>query len=174
MKEQLERKKISPRYWVVIAACAGIILISVFFLFQSGSIGEKAEITEYSVTTIYNKKECTLGIYNTVTGEYECTQWGISDEIIEIPSFYKDLPDDATNVRYEVTFKVGNKAGKHLDVIGVKVIFCDANNNELCFKLTSVYDIPNSYTKESLVTLYESHTSYFYNIEKVRFEIIID
>ena len=172
MKEQLERKKISPLYWVVIAA--GIMLIVVFFLFQSGLTGEKVVITEYSVTTIYNKKECTLGIYNTVTGEYECTQWGISDEIIEIPSFYKDLPDDAANVRYEVTFKVGNKAGKHLDVIGVKVIFCDANNNELCFKLTSVYDVPNSYVKESWVTLYESDTSYFYNIEKVRFEIIID
>ena len=170
MKEQLERKKIPPIYWVVIAVCVGIILISMFFLFQSG----KATITEYSVTTIYNTKECEYGTYNPDTGEFECRQWGISDEVEKIPDFYKELPEDAVNTRYEVTFKVENKAGKHLDVIGVKVIFCDANNNELCFELTSVYDVPNSYVKESWVTLYESDTSYFYNIEKVRFEIIID
>ena len=91
-----------------------------------------------------------------------------------LPGLYNGLPSEAENIGYIVTFKVENKAGKHLDVIGVKVIFCDANNNELCFKLTSVYDVPNSYVKESWVTLYESDTSYFYNIEKVRFEIIID
>jgi hypothetical protein len=169
-----DKKKISRIYWVVATVCVVIILISIFFLFQFKVIGEKAEITEYSVTTVYNKKECKLGLLNTATGEYECTQWEISDEIIEIPSFYKSLPDDAANVRYEVTFKVENKAGKHLDIIGLKAIFCDANNNELCFKIASVYNIPNSYTKESIVTIYKSESSYFYNIEKVRFEIIVD
>ena len=168
MKEQLERKKIPPIYWVVIAVCVGIILISMFFLFQSG----KATITEYSVTTTYSTQECISEAYNTITGEVTCMQWG--PKYHSLPGLYKGLPSEAENIGYIVTFKVENKADKHLDVIGVKVIFYDANNNELCFKLTSVYDVPNSYVKESWVTLYESDTSYFYNIEKVRFEIIVD
>jgi hypothetical protein len=172
MKEQLERKKIPPLYWVIIAVCAGIILISVFFLFQYGLIGEKVIITEYSFTTTYSTQECISESINVVTGEVTCIMWG--PKYHSLPGLYKGLPSEAENIGYVVTFKVGNKAGKHLDVIGVKVIFCDANNNELCSELTSVYDIPNSYTKESSVTLYESDTSYFYNIEKVRFEIIID
>jgi len=173
MKEQLEeRKKTPPIYWVVIALCVGIILISIFFLFQSGLTGDKVVITEYSVTTTYSTQECISESMNIITGEVTCMMWG--PKYHSLPGLYKSLPSEAENVGYIVTFKVGNKAGKHLDVIGVKVIFCDANNNELCFKLASVYDIPNSYTKESSVTLYESDTSYFYNIEKVRFEIIID
>ena len=101
-------------------------------------------------------------------------QWGVGDEIFTLPGFYSQLSEDAVNVRYEVTFKIVNRAGGILDVIGVKVLFCDENNNELCSKITSVYDIPNSYVTESSVTLYRSETIYFYNIEQVRFEIITD
>ncbi|GAG11847.1 unnamed protein product, partial [marine sediment metagenome] len=76
MREQLERKKTPPIYWVVIAVCVGTILISMFFLFQFGLTGEKAVITEYSVTTTYSTQECISEAIDVVTGEITCMMWG--------------------------------------------------------------------------------------------------
>ena len=172
MNDVSKPKKNIPLYLVILTAA--IVVVALFFILTP-RVGEKAVITDYSVKTVYNIKECMMRVVNSQTGETgECQNWRISDEIETIPGFFKNLPDDAANPRYEVTFKVGNTAGEYLDVIAVKVIFCDQNDNELYSELTSLYDFPNSYVKESSVTISESSTNYFYNIEKVRFEIITD
>jgi len=175
MNDKSKPKKNIPLFLVILTVA--IVVVALFFILVPNllRVGEKAVITDYSVKTVYNIKECVARIYNPQTGETgECQNWMISNEIGTIPGFYKNLPEDAANPRYEVTFKVSNNAGKHLDVIAVKVIFCDQNDNELYSELTSLYDFPNSYVKESSVTISESSTSYFYNIEKVKFEIITD
>jgi len=172
MNQQIKQKKNLSFYVIIILTVITIIVISMIILFQYGAISDKAVITDYSVTTTYSTQECIKEAINVITHETTCIVWG--PKYHSVPGFYKNLPDDADNIGYKVTFNVGNKAGQYLDVIGIKVIFCDANDNELCSELTSVYDVPNSYAKRSSVTIYETSTNFFNIIEKVRFEVIID
>ena len=55
-----------------------------------------------------------------------------------VSGFCRSLPVDADNIVYIISFNVENKVGQYLNVIGVKVIFCDANDNDLCSELISV------------------------------------
>ena len=171
MNDVSKPKKNISLYLVVLTAA--IVVIALFFILTL-RVGEKAVITDYSVTTQYTTQEIidTRAVLTNpphYPPEYENIYGPVEHSV---PGFCKNLSSDADIVGYSVTFKVRNQAGEHLDVIGVKVIFCDKNSNELYSTLTSVYDIPNSYVKESSVIISETSTAYFYSIEKVRFEII--
>jgi hypothetical protein len=89
--------------------------------------------------------------------------------------FYHNIPENATliDTYYQVNFTVKNNAGKLINLITIKVILYDIDNNELYSSTTLLSDLPNSYTKDASVIFLAQAFPYFNKAEKVGFSISV-